>query len=67
MRAVGVASRKPLLCAVSSLTRDDDLPNSLCLSLRFPDKVHSRRQRPNIIRAGMEVEDLPPADVEQHA
>ena len=49
------------------LPRDNDLPDSLGLSLRLglSSEVHPRRQRPHIIRTGPEVHHLPPADVEQ--
>jgi hypothetical protein len=53
--------------AGTKLVQLDDLADSLGLSLRLghPHKVHSRCQRPHIIRAGMKVQHLPAAAVEQ--
>ena len=46
----------------------DDLPDCLWLEAcglgLFPHEVHARRQPPHVIRAGMEVEHFPPADVQ---
>jgi hypothetical protein len=40
--------------AATGLLQLDDLADSVCLSLRlrFPHKVHPRRQRPHVIRTG---------------
>ena len=55
----------------NSLPRQDDLPDRLRLEacgLRlFSHEVDARRQRPYVIRARLQVQHLPPADVQQDA
>ena len=52
-----------------ALARYDNLPDCLCLSLRLclSHEVYTRSETPHVIRAGMQVEHLPAADVEQPA